>query len=126
MAIGGTVLFVQGDDLPTVTLSLRDRNTPAPGCTLDPTDASTWAALRRVDVTIHAAVRAKGGATVLDVLTAEIIDVASARIRLLIPVGAAFTSEAGDYEVELTISYEYGSQQTVYDWLLFRVRERFA
>ena len=126
MAIGGTVLFVQGDDLPTITLSLRDRNTPAPGRVLDPSDSDTWAPLQLEGATIKADVRAKGGTEIVDVISAEIIDRPTARIRLLIPTGASFTAASGDYEVELTITYDYGSQQTVYDWLLFKVRARFA
>lgn len=126
MAIGGTVLFVQGDDLPTITLNLRDRNTPLSGRVLDASDPDTWAPLQLEGATIKAEVRAKGDTEIVDVISAEIIDRPTARIRLLIPIGAAFTVASGDYEVELTITYDYGSQQTVYDWLLFKVRARFA
>ena len=126
MAIGGTVLFVQGDDLPTITLSLRDRNSAMSGRVLDASDPDTWAPLPLEGATIKAEVRAKGDTEIVDVLSAEILDRATARILLLIPVGAAFTTASGDYEVELTITYAHGSQQTVYDWLLFKVRARFA
>ena len=126
MAVGGTVLFVQGDDLPTITLSLRDRNSALSGRVLDASDSDSWAPLRLADAVVTAKVRRKGDIEITDTLTATILDVAAARIMLEIPTGAVFAATAGDYEVELTVTYQYGSQQTVYDWLLFRVRERIA
>ena len=126
MAVGGTVLFVQGDDLPTITLSLRDRNSALSGRVLDASDSDSWAPLRLADAVVTAKVRRKGDIEITDTLTATILDVAAARIMLEILTGAVFVATAGDYEVELTVTYQYGSQQTVYDWLLFRVRERIA
>lgn len=125
MAYSNTIPFVQGDDLPTVTAYIRDRNTAAVGAILDPDDDTTWAPVPLTGATISVAVRALGGTEILDTFPAALIDPALSRILLSIPPEAKFTRTAGLYEAEITVTFAGGMQQTIYDWVKFNVRERF-
>lgn len=125
MAYSDTIPFVQGDDLPTITAYIRDKNTAASGRILDSEDEATWAPVPLANTVLTVAVREVGGVEVIDSFPAAIIDIETSRILLVIPPSAAFAQVAGTYEAEITITFQGGLQQTIYDWLKFKVRERF-
>lgn len=123
MSTATTINFVQGDDLPTITAYLRDKNTAKVGAILDPDNPDTWAPIKLAGCTIRVQVREKGG-YIIDTFNAAIIDPAESRVLLSVPSDANFPKTAGSYEAEITISFPGGSQQTIYDLLPIRVRER--
>ena len=123
MTTATTINFVQGDDLPTITAYLRDKNTAKEGAVLDPDNADTWAPINLAGCTIRVQVREKGG-YVIDTFNAAIIDLALSRVLLSVPLDAKFPQTAGSYEAEITIKFPGGSQQTIYDLLPIKVRER--
>lgn len=123
MSTATTINFVQGDDLPTITAYLRDKNTAKEGAILDPDNPDTWAPINLAQCTIRVQVREKGG-YIVDTFNAAIIDLALSRVLLSVPLDAKFPQVAGSYEAEITIKFPGGSQQTIYDLLPIKVRER--
>ena len=123
MTTATTINFVQGDDLPTITAYLRDKNTAKVGAVLDPDNPDTWAPINLAGCTIRVQVREKGG-FIVDTFNAAIIDLALSRVLLSVPPDAKFPQTAGSYEAEITIQFPGGSQQTIYDLLPIKVRER--
>lgn len=125
MASIPTINFVQGDDMPTVTLRIRDKNTPKDGAVLDATDSSTWKPVNLTGAQITVDVREKGG-YITDTFGAAIIDAADGRVYLSLPEDPVFLQTAGNYEAEITVKFPNDAQQTVYDLLPMKVRERFS
>ena len=70
-------------------------------------------------------VREKGG-YITDTFGAAIIDAADGRVYLSLPEDPEFLQAAGNYEAEITVKFPNDAQQTVYDLLPMKVRERFS
>lgn len=123
MATTTVIDFVQGDDLPTITAFLRDKNTAKVGAVLDPDNQDTWAPIGLLGCIVQVQIAEKGG-LVVDTFDASVIDVDTARILLPIPADAAFAQQPGVYQAEITIKFPTRNQQTVYELLQIKVRER--
>lgn len=117
-----TIKLVQGDDLPGVTMTIRDSNLAVEGSDLDRKDTSTW---RPVDLTgsyLSALVTRVGENISVDKLLVAPVDAVNGKIVLHIS-DCTFMETPGEYECEITVAFR-GGQQTVYDRLTFEVRER--
>ena len=117
-----TIKLVQGDDLPGVTMTIRDSNLAVEGSDLDRKDSNTW---RPVDLTgsyLSAAVTRVGENTRIDRPFLAMVDAAKGKIVMHLS-DCTFMENPGEYECEITISFG-GGQQTVYDRLTIEVRER--
>lgn len=123
MAYSDTLRLVAGDTLPVLTLTLKDKNTAAPGQTLDENDSSTWAPIDVTGATVVVRIRSVGSTTVLATLTCTLSDPSNGEVTTDFP-GPTFTS-AGTYEGEVEITFSGGGIQTVYDLLKFKVRSDF-
>ena len=120
--MAATIRLVQGDDLPSVSFTIRDANRAAEGQELDKKDSDTW---RPVDLTgaIVSAVVSDAGANVQkDVVAVHVLDAAAGEVILYFN-DCVFVNKAGRYDCEVTVSFPIG-RQTVYDMLSFDVRER--
>lgn len=127
MAIAQKIPMVRGDTLPGITFVIADKNTPKDGMELDPRDPSTWRPVDLTNATVNAKIRKEGaraGEAPLDDISLTIVSAADGEVLLVI-ADANFKESAGLFEVEVTVSYPSGDQQTLYDWLAFDVRERF-
>lgn len=124
MASIPTILYVQGDDMPTITLHIRDKNTAADGMTLDSAEPSTWKPIDLTSCQVTAQIREKGG-YVVDDIGAVVLDAPTGRIYLDVDSSAFFAQNPGNYETEITVTFPNGDKQTVYDFLPIKVRERF-
>lgn len=124
MTISATVDLVQGDNLPGIQATIRDRNTPLDGDYLDDRDPSTWAHVDLTTAVVTAAIREVGGTEIIDTVQLAEVD-PSKGIVILILADTKFQSTAGAYELEATVVYEDSGQQTVYDFIGLNVRERF-
>lgn len=120
--MASTIRLVQGDDLPRVSFTIRDANRAAEGQELDKKDSDTW---RPVDLTgaiVSAVVSASGSNVQIDVVDAYVLDAAAGEVILYLD-DCVFINKAGRYDCEVTVAFSIG-QQTVYDRLVFDVRER--
>lgn len=120
--MAATIRLVQGDDLPSVSFTIRDANRAAEGQELDKKDSDTW---RPVDLTgaiVSAVVSDAGANTQIDVVVVHVFDAVAGEVVLYLN-DCVFVNKAGRYDCEVTVSFPIG-QQTVYDMLSFDVRER--
>jgi hypothetical protein len=122
MAYSATIKMVMEDDLPAIGYQIRDKNSAAVGKVLDPRDSDTWKPLDITGATIIVDVRAKGGSEVIETLNLTILDPTIGTVLLSI-VDAIFVNTAGDYELETVVTIT-GLQQTVYDYMLIKLRSR--
>lgn len=122
------IQLVQGDTLPAVVVALADSNTQAP---IDVSDAGT---------TLTFKFRAAGTTTVLQTITGFKLPYAvtvdgtldmsittpgkGGRVSFPWPDGA-LSIDPGNYEGEVVINFLDGTQQTVWDILLFNLRAAF-
>lgn len=104
------IKLVQGDTLPTVTVTITDEFT---GVAVDLTGA-----------TVALKFRAQGSTTVLSTLSCILVGPAAGIISFTFPAPALDVA-AGLYEGEIQITFAGGAIQTVFDPLKFRVREDF-
>ena len=120
--MAATIRLVQGDDLPRVSFTIRDANRAVDGQELDKKDSDTW---RPVDLTgaiVSAVVSASGSNVQIDAVAAHVLDAAAGEVILYLN-DCVFINKAGRYDCEVTVAFSIG-QQTVYDRLVFDVRER--
>lgn len=104
------IKLVQGDTLPTVTVTLTDEFT---GVAVDLTGA-----------TVVVKFRASGTTTVLTTLACAIVGAAAGIFSFSFP-SPALDVEPGLYEGEIQVTFSGGEIQSVYDVLKFRVRADF-
>ncbi len=104
------IKLVQGDTLPTVTVTL--------------TDEFTGVAINLTGATVVVKFRAAGSTTVLSTLTCALIGAAAGIFSFSFP-SPALDVAAGLYEGEIQVTFSGGAIQSVYDVLKFRVREDF-
>lgn len=120
--MANVVRLVQSDDLPSVSFTIRDANRAVDGQELDKKDSDTW---RPVDLTgaiVSAVVSDSGSNVQIDVVAVQVLDAAAGEVILYLN-DCVFINKAGRYDCEVTVDFSLG-QQTVYDMLVFDVRER--
>lgn len=88
------------------------------------TQESDGAAIDLTDATVTGAFRAKGTAEVLSIIPVEIVDAAAGKCRHKFP-DTTLNVVAGLYEGEVDIEFADGDHQTVFDPLVYQVREKF-
>ena len=117
-----SVKLVQGDSLPGVKFTIRDRNTPAEGQELDPKDPATWLVVSLAGATVSATASVVGSADILCPVTCVVASSAKGEVILSFR-GSLVVAKAGEYEVEVTVNFA-GSRQTVYNLIPVSVRAR--
>jgi hypothetical protein len=109
--MSSVIKLVQNDNLPEVTLTLKDKRTDDP---IDLSDPLT---------TVVVKFRARGTTTVLSILQCSKVDAVNGVVRFGFPSTTLDVNE-GSYEGEIEISFN-GVIQTVFDTLQFYVRKEF-
>lgn len=104
------IKLVQGDTLPTITVTLTDEFT---GAAVDITGAAVVVKFRAMNTT-----------TVLSTLTGTLVTPASGIFSFSFPAPALDVAD-GLYEGEIEVTFSGGAIQSVYDLLKFRVRADF-
>lgn len=124
MAYLGTINLVSGDNLPELTVTLRDANEPAPGKRLDEDDPETWMPIDLTERFVNMHIREQGGPLehVLPMIVLEPPE--DGRCATIFPIGTL--ERAGLFEAEFEVINEFGgAKHTVYDLLKMKVREKF-
>lgn len=122
MAYSQTLNLVAGDTLPNLVFTLRDRNTAAPGRTLDASDETSWAPINLTGAEVRLRMREVGSSTILATLLCSIVDASGGQAATDFSDGGLET--AGVFEGEIEITFDTGVQ-TVYDLIKFKVRGDF-
>lgn len=120
--MAATIRLVQGDDLPGVSFYIRDSNKGAAGQELDRKDPSTWAPVNLAGCSLRTAISPIGENQQIDTAIIAIIDAAAGKVILHLD-DCTFLENIGQYECEITVTFLTG-QQTVYDRIVFDVKER--
>ena len=120
--MAATIRLVQGDDLPGVSLYIRDSNKGAAGQELDRKDSSTWAPVNLTGCTLQTAISVIGKNRQIDTAIIAVVDAAAGKVILHLD-DCTFLENIGQYECEITVTFPTG-QQTVYDRIVFDVKER--
>ena len=123
MAYSQTFNLVVGDNLPTLTVTLKDSNSAASGATLDQEDSSTWSAVDISDATVTMRIREIGSSVISSSLTMVVTNGSAGIVTTNFPDGVL--SAAGVFEAEIEILYSNGAKQTVPDLLKLKVRDDF-
>ena len=123
MAYSETLYLVQGDTLPQLKITVRDRNQAAVGKVLDPEDQSTWALVNLTGSTVRLRIREIGGDTVKSTLIGNNTDAENGEVVFLFDATALDT--AGVFEGEIEYTAQNGAIQTVYELIKLQVREQF-
>tara|TARA_R100000541_G_scaffold47746_1_gene54772 strand:- start:15 stop:395 length:381 start_codon:yes stop_codon:yes gene_type:complete len=121
-----TIELVQGDDLPSIEITLRDSNKADTGKTLDQGDPTTWAPLDLAAVKfVKLKYRRVGSTNLIDTLP-FIIEVPATDGKItLIWSGTVLDDGTGEYEGEIEIEYNDGKFFTITDKFKFVVRGGF-
>jgi hypothetical protein len=109
--MSSVIKLVQNDNLPEVTLTIKDKRTDEP---IDLSDSTT---------TVVVKFRARGTTTVLSVLPCSKVDALNGVVRFGFPSTTLDVTE-GNYEGEIEISFN-GVIQSVFDLLYFYIRAEF-
>lgn len=120
--MASTIRLVQGDDLPSVSFTIRDANRAVEGQELDKKDSDSWRPVDLTGATVSAVVSDAGANIQIDVVAVHVLDAVAGEVILYLN-DCVFVNKAGRYDCEVTVSFPIG-QQTVYDMLSFDVRER--
>lgn len=123
MAYSETIKLVQGDTLPQIKITIRDKNTAASGKTLDPEDPTTWAIVDLTSCAVRMKIRELGGTTVKETLTGVITAPATGQAIFVFDTDTLDT--AGTFEAEIEYESATGGIQSVYDLIKLQVREQF-
>ncbi len=123
MAYSETLYLVQGDTLPQLKITVRDRNQAAVGKVLDPDDQSTWALVNLTGSTVRLRVREIGADTVKSTLIGN--NVAPEAGEVVFLFDSTTLDTAGTFEGEIEYTAQNGSIQTVYELIKLQVREQF-
>lgn len=124
MAYSETLYLVQGDTLPQLKVTVRDRNEAAVGKVLDPEDQSTWALVNLTDCTVRLRIREAGGTSVKSTLVGTNTTPALGEVVFLFDASTLDT--AGVFEGEIEYTAQNGGVQTVYELIKLQVREQFS
>lgn len=120
--MASTIRLVQGDDLPGVSLYIRDSNKAAAGQELDRKDPSTWAPVNLTGAFLSTAVSVIGVNKQIDTVVIAIADAPNGKVIMHLD-DSTFMNSVGQYDCEITVRFPAG-QQTVYDRVIFDVKER--
>lgn len=123
MAYSETIRLVQGDTLPQIKITVRDKNTAATGKVLDPEDETTWAIVDLTSCAVRMKIRELGGTTVKETLEAAIINPTQGEAIFVFDADTLDT--AGTFEAEIEYQSATGGIQSVYDLIKLQVREQF-
>lgn len=124
MAYSETIYLVQGDTLPQLKVTVRDRNEAAVGKVLDPEDQSTWALVNLTDSTVRLRIREVGGTSVKSTLIGNNTNPLIGEVVFLFDASTLDT--AGVFEGEIEYTSGTGGVQTVYELIKLQVREQFS
>lgn len=124
MAYSETIYLVQGDTLPQLKVTVRDRNEAAAGKVLDPEDQSTWALVNLTDSTVRLRIREVGGTSVKSTLIGNNTNPLIGEVVFLFDASTLDT--AGVFEGEIEYTSGTGGVQTVYELIKLQVREQFS
>ena len=125
MAYLTTIDLVQNDQLPELTVTLKDSNQAAAGQTLDPDDPATFAAIDLTNGSVRMRVRAVGSTTVIDTLVGTIVAPATNGTVTFI-FSSSTLDTTGVLEGEIEITDSASRTQTVVDLIKFKVRAQFG
>jgi len=121
-----TIELVQGDDLPSIEITLRDSNLADTGKTLDQGDPTTWKPLDLSAVThVKMKYRRVGSTNLIDSLPFIIESPSTGGKITLIWSGTALDDGTGEYEGEIEILYNDGKYMTIADKFKFVIRGGF-
>ena len=124
MAYLGTINLVSGDNLPELTVTLRDSNAAAPGKRLDEDDPETWMPIDLNDRCVNMLIREQGGDLEHTLAMTVLAPPEDGRCTTIFPAGTL--DRAGLFEAEFEVINEFGgAKHTVYDLLKLRIREKF-
>jgi hypothetical protein len=124
MAYSETIYLVQGDTLPQLKITVRDRNEAAVGKVLDPEDQSTWALVNLTGSTVRMRIREVGGSSVKATLVGNNTNPLIGEVVFLFDASTLDT--AGVFEGEIEYTSQTGGIQTVYELIKLQVREQFS
>jgi len=124
MAYLTTIDLVQGDQLPEIEITLKDSNTAAAGQTLDPDDATTFAALDLTGGSVRMRVRQVGQTSLIDTLLGTITNATDGKVTFVFDSETLSTTGVLEGEIEFTDSAS--RTQTVVDLIKFKVRSQFG
>jgi hypothetical protein len=124
MAYSETLYLVQGDTLPQLKITVRDRNEAAAGKVLDLEDSSTWALVNLTGSTVRLRIREVGGTTVKSTIIGNNTNPTIGEVVFLFDQTTLNT--AGVFEGEIEYTSSTGGVQTVYDLIKLQVREQFS
>ena len=124
MAYLTTIDLVQGDQLPEIEITLKDSNTAATGQTLDPDDATTFAALDLTDGSVRMRVRQVGQTSLIDTLLGTVTNASEGKVTFVFDSDTLSTTGVLEGEIEFTDSAS--RTQTVVDLIKFKVRSQFG
>ena len=123
MAYLTTIDLVQNDQLPELTVTLKDSNTAASGQTLDADDPSTFAPISLSGSSVRMRVR-KVGTTFLDTTVGTITSASEGKVTFVF--GSTTLATTGVLEGEIEITDSASRTQTVVDLIKFKVRSQFG
>ena len=124
MAYSETIYLVQGDTLPQLKITVRDRNTAVAGQTLDPDNQSTWALVNLTGSTVRLRVREVGGTTIKQTLVGTNTNPSVGEVVFVFD--STTLNTAGVFEGEIEYTSSAGGVQTVYELIKLQVREQFS
>lgn len=124
MAYSETLYLVQGDTLPQLKVTVRDRNEAATGKVLDLEDPSTWALVNLTGSTVRLRIREVGGTTIKSTLIGNNTNPTIGEVVFLFDQTTLNT--AGVFEGEIEYTSSTGGVQTVYELIKLQVREQFS
>ena len=124
MAYSETLYLVQGDTLPQLKVTVRDRNEAATGKVLDLEDPSTWALVNLTGSTVRLRRREVGGTTIKSTLIGNNTNPTIGEVVFLFDQTTLNT--AGVFEGEIEYTSSTGGVQTVYELIKLQVREQFS
>ena len=119
-----TIDLVQNDQLPEISVDLKDSNTAAPGQTLDPDDATTFAPINLTGDSVRMRVRTVGSTSLIDTLVGTITDAANGKCTFVFT--SSTLASTGVLEGEIEITDSASRTQTVVDLIKFKVRAQFG
>lgn len=124
MAYSETLYLVQGDTLPQLKITVRDRNEAATGKVLDLEDSSTWALVNLTGATVRLRIREVGGTSIKSTIVGNNTNPAIGEVVFLFDQTTLNT--AGVFEGEIEYTSSTGGVQTVYELIKLQVREQFS
>jgi hypothetical protein len=124
MAYSETLYLVQGDTLPQLKITVRDRNEAAAGKVLDLEDSSTWALVNLTGSTVRLRIREVGGTTIKSTIIGNNTNPTIGEVVFLFDQTTLNT--AGVFEGEIEYTSSTGGVQTVYELIKLQVREQFS